>query len=432
MRLAIVVGTRPELIKMAPVYRALLAIEDVEVEVWLTGQHNGLGDAAVGLGVDSGDVYHLSHLDGAGNSIADWAGTTAVGVADVVDRVGGVDVDAVLVHGDTSSTLGGALGASMSGVPVVHVEAGLRTHAEEPWPEERIRRTVAQLADFHVAPTYLAAANLIREGVPSDRIEVLGNPGLDALREVSADGPQSPFLRVRPWDGPDERDGAARPDARRPWVLATLHRRENWARAGELARFVVDAVYLGNVNIADLLFDYDFGKPPTRETLSEVLRIERAHVEASPVTVFLAHHSTRASVEAAVGGLATVEVRDPVPHRELVGWLLDPALACVVTDSGGLQEECAALGVPCVVLRACTERPELVESGSTVLATDVSGVVGLEGLRRELARVTSGRWVARRPPPGELLRTAYGDGHSAPRIAQRVVERVRSGQLKRR
>lgn len=269
----------------------------------------------------------------------------------------------VVVQGDTSSALGGALAAAQAGLPLAHVEAGLRTHdSANPWPEEEFRVAIDACADLLFAPTDTSAANLRAEGV-AGRIEVTGNTAVDAL--VAA----MPRLRARP---------ARRSQRRR--LLVTCHRRESWGEG-------LDA-------IASALGDIAAG---------------------GPVDIrFVLHPNPRVAdqMRALLGPVAKVRLIDPCTHLEMLELMQDSDL--LLSDSGGMQEEAPTLGVPLLVLRDVTERPEGVLAGnSRVVGRDPARIVAAV---RELLGDEDG--LAAMAVPS----MPYGDGRSAERIAASISE----------
>ena len=316
MKLAIVVGTRPEIVKMAPLIRAAAA-RGLRPLVAHTGQHYSFEMDAVffrELGLPEADV-----------NLEVGSGAAAAQLAAIVEGMGAwverERPDWVLVEGDTNSVLGAALAAHKSGVRVGHVEAGLRSF-DRGMPEELNRILADHISDLLFAPTERAAEQLAREGFPSERVHVTGNTVVDELL----------FQRGRAVSsGARAKHGV---DPRR-YMLATVHRAENTDDASRL-RGIVDG--LGG----------------------SAVRLDM------PVLCAL-HPRTRARFEELgielPGG---VRVLPPLPYLEFLGLHAEAAL--MLTDSGGLQEEACILGVPCVTMRDNTERPESLEVGSNRLA----------------------------------------------------------------
>jgi UDP-N-acetylglucosamine 2-epimerase (non-hydrolysing) len=273
--------------------------------------------------------------------------------------IGRLQPDVVVVQGDTTTTFAGALAAFYQRVPVAHVEAGLRTgYRDRPFPEEINRRLTTQLSDFHFAPTETARENLLAEGVEATRIWVTGNTSIDAL-----------FLtlqRVR---------AAATPSPRGRTLLLTAHRRENH---GEPMRRVCRAVLdlLARFEDLQVLFPVHMS-PRVRETVFAELR---AHPR--------------------------IELVEPLEYRRFVAAMSQAYL--ILTDSGGVQEEAPSLGVPVLVLRDATERPEAVEAGGALLVgTDVATIVAEAS--KLLMDAAHHQRMSRVPNP-------YGDGKAALRI----------------
>lgn len=264
----------------------------------------------------------------------------------------------LVVQGDTSSALGGALAGFTAGVPIAHVEAGLRTHdACLPWPEEEYRTAIDADAQLLFAPTDLAAANLKAEGVRGE-VYVTGNTGIDALLAMQAKLPP-PALRD---------NGLSR-------ILVTCHRRESWGSGlHSIAAAIAELAAAGRAHIDVIL-------PPN------------AHVAQT--------------MRALLSGRRNVTLLAPCGYQELVLRMRDCDL--ILSDSGGIQEEAPALGTPLLVLRDKTERPEGLASGNALLVgTGTARIV--EEVSRLLADPVALAAMARRALP-------YGDGRAAPRIA---------------
>ncbi|PZN92108.1 MAG: UDP-N-acetylglucosamine 2-epimerase (non-hydrolyzing), partial [Alphaproteobacteria bacterium] len=315
----VVVGTRPEALKLAPVVMEL-ARRGRRTLLVATGQHRELLDgalAAFGLVPD-----HDFGIMRAGQAPADVVGALVPVLARCFDEL---QPAAVIVQGDTASAFAGAQAAVYAQVPLAHVEAGLRSGGAEPFPEEMHRRAIGQLADLHFAPTVAARAALLAEGVAPQAIHVTGNTGIDALLLMQARLAREPALAA----ALALRFGAI--DRRRPLILATVHRRENH---GERLAGVLAAV-------AALAADAEIVMP----------------LHPSP--------AVRGPALAALGGLAGVHLLPPLDYAAFV-WLMGQA-SLVLTDSGGVQEEAPALGLPVLVLRDVTERQEGVASGNALL-----------------------------------------------------------------
>ena len=338
---------------MAPLADALARLPDARHRVLLTGQHAGLGGRFT-----NSDVGSLG-IDLVGFSPAAMCDALRQAIRGVL---GDLRPALVLVHGDTTSALGGALAAHDLGIDCGHVEAGLRSFDERyPWPEEGNRKLIDRLSQLLFAPTDLAASNLAADPAAKGEVYITGNTGIDALFEA---------CRAL---GPVTREEGL--------ILVTCHRREN--QSDRLVG-VVDALK----RLADEL----------------------------PVRLVFALHPNphiRARTAAALSG-SGVTLLEPQGYEEMVA-LLARAWA-VLTDSGGLQEECAALGVPCLVLRDVTERRE---------AGDQIELVGTEP-GRIVGAVTA--LLADPDRHGRMSRPslAFGDGHAAARIAGLCAQWLRS------
>lgn len=355
-RVLLVLGTRPEAIKIAPVALALRSGQaQIEPLLCSTGQHRDMLDQALGA-FNLRPDFELNVMT-PGQTLA---GLTARAMTELDRIIERVRPDLVLVQGDTTSAMVGALAAFYHRVPVAHLEAGLRTgDMHEPFPEEANRRLVGTLASLHFAPTARARRALEREGVRSDQIFVTGNTVIDALLNV---------LRTR-----DRRraEGAMR-DRR---VLLTMHRRES------------------------------FGSP-----LENICRAVRALVDRNPgvEVVFPVHASpfVREPVQRLLGNHPQIALGDPLGYQDFVK-LLDSSYL-VLTDSGGIQEEAPALGKPVLVLRNKTERPEAIRAGTACLVGTRTRRV-LEATEKLLHDEARYQAMAHAENP-------YGDGRAAERV----------------
>jgi UDP-N-acetylglucosamine 2-epimerase (non-hydrolysing) len=367
LRVLSILGTRPEAVKMAPVIERLGRAPGVESRVCVTAQHREMLDQVLDLFSIRPD-YDLD-LMRPDQPLADLSSALFAGLDPVLQEA---RPDWVLLQGDTTTVMAASLLAYYHRARVGHIEAGLRTGDKwQPFPEEINRRVAGVVADLHFAPTARARDNLLREGVPAERILVTGNPVIDALLAVSS----------RPYDW---KSGAlaAIPDDRRI-VLVTAHRREN------------------------------FGAP-----LESILTALRTLAETYPdeITVVYPVHLNPNVQEPArrrLGDLANVRLLPPLDYLPMVHLMKRAYL--VLTDSGGLQEEAPALGTPVLVLRRVTERPEALEAGTArLVGTDAARIVA--ETRRLLDDPSSYAAMARAVNP-------YGDGHAAERIVAALLER---------
>lgn len=362
-RVGVVLGTRPEGVKLAPVVAALAASPAYQPVVISTGQHREmLHQVLEPFGIVPDVDLDLME---AGQSLTDLAGRA---VARIGAALGELRLDALVVQGDTTTTMAGALAGFYRQLPVAHVEAGLRTGDRfSPYPEEVNRRLVTQLADLHLAPTSLAASRLVAEGVDPQTVVVTGNTGIDALFAT--------VRRRRPFAGPDAAELTRLAADPGPVVLVTAHRRESWA--GGLA-----AIAEG---VAGLVAE----RPDVRVVFP---------MHPNPVV--------RDAVLPWLEGRDRVLLTEPLDYADLVR-MLDRA-ELVVTDSGGIQEEACSLGTPTLVTRETTERPEGAEAGGLLLVGTDADRIRAEAVRLLSDPLAYDAMVCRTLP--------YGDGHAAERV----------------
>jgi UDP-N-acetylglucosamine 2-epimerase (non-hydrolysing) len=358
MRIDCVVGTRPEAIKLAPVVQRLrgTAISD-GVRLVHTGQQRELARGILeefGLRPD----VELAGVH---------AGTVTLGssLGRLVSELDGLwhsdRPDVVLAVGDTTSVLAAALAAHSQRIRFGHLEAGLRSgRRDAPYPEETYRVLVAQLADLHFAPTVLAERHLRAEGVDGRKIHLVGNPVVDAVREMSDGGFESLPIEV-----PTVRFG-----------LMTLHRREHW---GE----------------------------PMAEVARGILAVVEREGDLSLVVPLHPNPQVRGVIGGELGNHERIKLIDPLGYRDFLRMMR--ASLFIVTDSGGVQEEAPVLGKRLVVVRASTERPEGVAAGvAWAVEPDREAVRrAVEGVIRDLRVVGGG---SRHAPD------CYGDGRASERI----------------
>ncbi len=359
----VVAGTRPEAIKLAPVVEALRRDGRLRPCLVATSQHREMLRQAL----KPFDLVPDVDLD------VMTAGQTPTRVAmEVLRRFEPVLAELkpawTVIQGDTTTTFAAAAASFYAGIPVAHVEAGLRTHRlDAPFPEEFNRRAAAVATSLHLAPTDGAARNLRGEGVDEAGILVVGNTAVDAV------------LRIR------SGRAAVAGDPRMPLVLVTLHRRES------------------------------FGEPIAR-VLSALRRLalERA---GRLRMVYPVHPNPNVDgpARAALTGLPGVELHPPMDYPDFLDLFAQARL--VLSDSGGVQEESPTLGVPVLILRDTTERPEVVESGwGRLVGTDEELILG--EARRLLD--DDAAWTAMKAGPNP-----FGDGHAGERIARALADRCR-------
>jgi UDP-N-acetylglucosamine 2-epimerase (non-hydrolysing) len=366
LKVLTIFGTRPEAIKMAPVLKVLEAHPDrVESRVCVTAQHRQMLDQVLELF----DIVPDHDLD-LMTQDQTLAQVTAAVSTHLEPVLAAERPDWVLVQGDTTTVMAASLLAFYHRIQVGHVEAGLRTRDKyRPFPEELNRRVAGVVADLHFAPTAWARDNLLHEGVPPETIYVTGNPVIDALLMVAARPyhPESGPLAGLPWE--------------RRLILVTAHRRENFGRPLEricaaLAR--IACRYPDDVHIV-----YPVHLNP--------------HVQG-PVYRLL-------------GDVPNVTLLPPLDYLPLVHLMKRCTL--VLTDSGGIQEEAPGLGVPVLVLREVTERPEGVDAGTVRLVGTRT-----EDILREASRLLDD------PAAYQHMAHAvnpYGDGHAAEYIVEALL-----------
>lgn len=366
MRVLSVVGTRPEAIKMAPVIQALAEASGIESRLCVTGQHRQMLDQVL-------ELFRLRpdfdlNLMKPGQDLTDVTCGALLGLRGVLTEC---KPDIVLVQGDTTTAMSGALAAFYQKVPVGHIEAGLRTgDLLAPWPEEANRRLVSPITRWHFAPTTQARDNLVREGVSSTSIHVTGNTVIDALLSVVA--------RLRKEPGLSERLFAALPvfEPRKRKILVTGHRRENFGGGFEsICLALRDLAARGDVQIIYPVHLNPNVQEPVRRILGDV------------------------------SGVHLIPPQDYLPFVALMD-----RSDLIITDSGGVQEEAPSLGKPVLVMRDTTERPEAVQAGTVrLVGTDRKRIVSEANLLLDDSNAYGAMSRAHNP---------YGDGKAAGRIVK--------------
>ena len=365
-RVLSIFGTRPEAVKMAPVVERLAATPGVESSVCVTAQHRQMLDQVLDL-FDIQPDYDLDIMR-PDQALSDLTAALFTGLDPVLQDS---QPDWVLIQGDTTTVMVAALLAYYHRIRVGHVEAGLRTGDKwQPFPEEVNRRIAGTIADLHFAPTPQARENLLGEGVPSERVIVTGNPVIDALQTIAARPYEfeSGSLAGIPWN--------------RRVILVTAHRREN------------------------------FGQP-LDDIFSAIRHIAKNYAEQVHF-VYPVHLNPNVNRPAhrALGGIPNITLLDPLDYLPMVHLMKRAYL--VLTDSGGIQEEAPAFGVPVLVMRRLTERPEAVEVGTArLVGTDPEKIVAEasrllddEGAYAAMARAIN----------------PFGDGQASERIVQALLE----------
>lgn len=364
----LVFGTRPEAIKLAPLAHTLLADPDLHVRICVTAQHRQMLDQVLRLFRLQPDV-DLDVMTTA-QELPDLTASILTGISRELRKN---RPDLMLVHGDTTTTFASTLAAFYSGVPVGHVEAGLRTgNLYAPWPEEANRVLTGALTSIHFAPTQRARQNLERAGVSRAAIAVTGNTVVDALLGMRKRLDDDPTLAAQA-----DRELPSLSSARR-LVLVTGHRRESF---GEGMRNICEAL--------------------------------RRLVQRDDIEIVYPVHpnpKVRSVVEEQLGGLSGVHLIAPLEYLQFVRLMSRANI--ILTDSGGIQEEAPALGIPVLVMRDTTERPEAVEAGCVrLVGTAVQAITG--GVSELLDSPTAYSQMARATNP-------YGDGRACVRIRHAI------------
>lgn len=373
-KICVFIGTRPELIKLAPVIRALKASPAApwRVVTVFTGQHEELVTQAADVFAIAPDrQLHIARHD---DSLAALSARLLVAVDDLLKQD---EPDLAIVQGDTTTVLCTALAAFYRHIAVAHVEAGLRTHdLSQPFPEEANRTLVARLASLNFAPTEDAMKALLAEGVARQTISVTGNTVIDAVMRIAPEavGPQV----LARYDVPP---------AGGPLILVTMHRRESW----------------------------DHG------IASACRALKRLSDERPGLRIVLPVHpgqTVRRRVMGELANQAGVFLLPPLDYREFLAFAAEASL--FVSDSGGLQEEGAALHKPVLVLRDKTERREAIDAGTArLVGTDTANIVA------EVGRLLDDKELYRRMSTAP---NPFGDGHAAARITGAIAQWFASRQ----
>ena len=374
LKVMTIFGTRPEAIKMAPVVKALEAADDMESIVTVTAQHREMLDQVLHLFSITPD-YDLNIMS-QGQTLYDVTCRALLGLQGVLKEA---KPDVVLVHGDTTTTFVGALAAFYEGIPVGHVEAGLRTgNIYSPFPEEMNRKLTGAIGTYHFAPTSTSESNLLKENINPAHLYVTGNTVIDALQTtVQIDYTFKEEL-LNQIDYINNKV-----------ILVTTHRREN---LGDPMRNVYEAI---------------------RDIINEQADVE---------VIFPMHRNpkVRSIVQEVLGDMPRVHLIEPLEYEPFANLMARTYL--IMTDSGGIQEEAPSLGKPVLVLRDTTERPEAVEAGTVKLVgTDKESVyrTATELLLNETAYLAMSNAV-----------NPYGDGLASDRIVQALRHEFFEGQDK--
>lgn len=364
----LVFGTRPEAIKMYPVFKALNGKKGIQTKVIITSQHQEMLKQVI-------DIFKIPiayDLD-----VMEDKQTLSRITVKVVEGMREIFLEEkpelVLVHGDTTTTFASALSAFYEKIPVGHVEAGLRTYNKySPFPEEMNRKLADALSDMYFAPTERSKESLLKEGIDETRIYVTGNTVVDALNEILLN------------------DAAHRPlfiEDLQDYIIVTAHRRENW---GLPMKNICEAIdYLAKFYKRKIKFVFSVHKNPVvREVVDEILT-----------------------------GNENVKLIEPLDYFEFIHLLNGSKF--ILTDSGGIQEEAPSLKKPVLLLREVTERPEAVEAGVVkIVGTDKERIIQSVRMLIEDVDEYNNMTTAENP---------FGDGHAGERIADIVVKFLNSG-----
>jgi UDP-N-acetylglucosamine 2-epimerase (non-hydrolysing) len=360
LQICIILGTRPEAIKLAPVIQAFRANHRFTTQVVLTGQHKEMVDQVMQIfGINADHNLEIMQVK---QSLSDITCKSLQGLQQLLQQL---RPDLVLVQGDTTTAFAAALAAFYQKIPIGHVEAGLRTdNIYNPYPEEANRRLISQITQLHFAPTTKAVENLQASGVTGS-IHHTGNTVIDALLTVAAQQPACPIANLN-WD-------------QYRTILATVHRRENWGT-------------------------------PLQDIAKGFLQVLERCPDTAVVLPLHRNPTVREPLQAALGQHPRIFLTEPLDYTDLVGAIQRCYL--LLTDSGGLQEEAPSLGKPVLVLRETTERPEAITAGTAkLIGTSTARIVTETAnlLEDQQAYNTMAKAV-----------NPFGDGHASERIVEIV------------
>ena len=373
MKILSVLGTRPEAVKMAPIINLLQQTAGIEARVCNTAQHRQMIDQVLEL-FEIKPEYDLDLMRD-GQSMAQ----VSAGIFTNLDPIlGEFNPDWVLAVGDTTTVVTTSLLAFYRKIKFGHIEAGLRTHNKwHPFPEEMNRRLATVTADLHFAPTTWSQGNLLREGVEAEKIFVTGNPVIDALNHVAhQDEPKEITELLNKLDFADKKIGG---QATKRLILVTAHRRENFGQGMEnICLALKELAQRGDVEI---VYPVHLN-PNVQEPVSRILN-----------------------------GVEHISLLPPQDYLPMVHLMKRSTL--ILTDSGGIQEEAPTFGIPVLVMRETTERPEGIDAGILKLVgTETSHIV--QEAKRLLDDPSEHAKMAKATNP-------YGDGHAAERIIKALL-----------
>ncbi len=370
MKVLVIFGTRPEGVKLAPIIKKLQANADIETRICITAQHRQMLDQVLDVfNLKPGIDLDLMQVD---QSLSDLTVNIFKNLDPVIKRY---KPDWILVQGDTTTVMVASLLAYYHKVKIGHVEAGLRTWDKwQPFPEEINRQIAGTVADLHFAPTNHARRNLRMQNVADNKIVVTGNPVIDALQEITCLEPPAEIKTLL-------KDLSVYPQKEKELILVTAHRRENFGNP-------IEDICHALKNIAEAYAG----------------RIELVYpVHLNP--------NIQKPVRRILGNVKNITLMYPLDYLPMVSLMKHARI--VLTDSGGIQEEATALGIPTLVLRQVTERPEGVEAGvlklvgtdQNIIFDETCKLLDNDDLYKQMA-------VAKNP---------FGDGHAAERIVDALL-----------
>lgn len=365
--IGIFIGTRPEVIKLAPLIFELRKNSEFRVLVFFTGQHEELLTSTAKIfGISADRSLNIHRKEG---GLTELTSELMHGCTEILNQE---RLHLVIVQGDTSTAMVSSLAAFYKQIPVAHIEAGLRTHnLKAPFPEELNRQIIARIATLHYAPTHSAKKNLLAEGIKSSYIVVTGNTSVDAIEWVMqsfSEKFKTPTFFTK------------------ELILVTVHRRESW-----------------------------------NENLSSICKALKQIAKNRPqCSIFIPVHpgpTVRATLIAELSNISQIHLLDPIPYNEFIALLARSRL--VMTDSGGVQEDACALHIPTLVLREYTEREETIKNGTGILTgTNTSKII--QEVNQILNTPNSCRFGY---PPNP-----FGDGQAATRISKSISQWFATGK----
>ena len=370
MKILICYGTRPELIKLAPVYFKLIECRHIEVNVCCSGQHDELLSQSNGKSFSSFKIDKNFELMKNGRSLEEFTG---IALKAFSEYIAANKFDAIIVQGDTSTGLCAAFAAFLNKVRIFHVEAGLRTYNKySPFPEEINRQFISRIADIHFCPTEMSSQNLIREGIDPGKIIVSGNTAIDNVCDIAARFSTQEGLREEIFDEfgiPKDKH----------IILVTAHRRENHGK--------------GLQNIID--------------------NIKKISMRDDCFVLFCTHPNPNVK-KVIFESLVNVPQIKVIPSQTYEQFLKILSVSFIVlTDSGGIQEEAPSFDKPVIVMRDTTERGEGVLAGNCILAP-CEGSKIYEATSQILDDHVKYVKIAKTPNP-------FGDGNASDRIAKSIL-----------